>query len=200
MVIIVTYAEFGGYWDHVKPPLGDLLGPGTRVPTIIISPFAKKNSEDLRVAVVTGVNEPGAIVATSFSKKAGAHVAVLPYKGKGDRDVKLPSSPGGGALVPRGGGYVYQRSTVKDPSSAFPTSNGPTTPTIPNTAILTAPMAGRSIPHVPRQGEHNRHANHRHRVTPCPQPRQRAAIGEPVIQGNLWRASCETTRGLIQAA
>jgi phospholipase C len=44
--IIVTYDENGGFWDHVPPPLSDSWGPGTRVPTIIISPFAKKGFVD----------------------------------------------------------------------------------------------------------------------------------------------------------
>ncbi|MEO8535939.1 MAG: acid phosphatase [Betaproteobacteria bacterium] len=44
--IIVTYDENGGFWDHVAPPKGDRWGPGTRVPTIIISPFAKRNHVD----------------------------------------------------------------------------------------------------------------------------------------------------------
>jgi acid phosphatase len=46
MVIVVTYDEFGGAWDHVGPPKGDRLGPGTRIPAIIISPFAKKGTVD----------------------------------------------------------------------------------------------------------------------------------------------------------
>ncbi len=46
MVIIVTYDEYGGAWDHVAPPQGDLLGPGARIPALIISPFAKKGSVD----------------------------------------------------------------------------------------------------------------------------------------------------------
>jgi acid phosphatase len=46
MVIIVTYDEYGGAWDHVAPPRGDLLGPGARIPALIISPFAKKGSVD----------------------------------------------------------------------------------------------------------------------------------------------------------
>jgi phospholipase C len=45
-VIIVTYAENGGIWDHVAPPTLDRWGPGTRVPTIIISPFAKRHFID----------------------------------------------------------------------------------------------------------------------------------------------------------
>ncbi|HUO40832.1 MAG TPA: alkaline phosphatase family protein, partial [Mycobacterium sp.] len=46
MVILVTYDEFGGQFDHVAPPMGDLLGPGTRIPAIVISPFAKKGFVD----------------------------------------------------------------------------------------------------------------------------------------------------------
>ncbi len=41
MVIVITYDEFGGAWDHVAPPAGDLLGPGARIPALIISPLAK---------------------------------------------------------------------------------------------------------------------------------------------------------------
>jgi phospholipase C len=45
-VIIVTYDENGGFWDHVSPPAGDRWGPGTRVPTIIISPLARRHFVD----------------------------------------------------------------------------------------------------------------------------------------------------------
>jgi len=40
-VVIVTYDENGGFWDHVPPPPGDRWGPGSRIPAIIVSPFAK---------------------------------------------------------------------------------------------------------------------------------------------------------------
>jgi acid phosphatase len=46
MAIIVTYDEFGGWWDHVAPPAGDRWGPGTRIPAIIISPFARRQHVD----------------------------------------------------------------------------------------------------------------------------------------------------------
>jgi acid phosphatase len=46
MVIVITYDEFGGAWDHVAPPRGDLLGPGSRIPALIISPFAKRGTVD----------------------------------------------------------------------------------------------------------------------------------------------------------
>lgn len=46
MLVIVTYDENGGFWDHVAPPKGDRWGPGTRIPALIISPFAKKGFVD----------------------------------------------------------------------------------------------------------------------------------------------------------
>ena len=46
MLIVVTYDEFGGQYDHVPPPEGDLLGPATRIPALIISPFAKRGFVD----------------------------------------------------------------------------------------------------------------------------------------------------------
>ena len=44
--IIVTYDENGGRWDHVAPPAIDRWGPGTRVPFIVISPWAKHGFVD----------------------------------------------------------------------------------------------------------------------------------------------------------
>ncbi len=44
--IIVTYDENGGFWDHVPPPKGDRWGPGSRIPAIIISPFARRGYID----------------------------------------------------------------------------------------------------------------------------------------------------------
>ena len=46
MVIVITYDEFGGAWDHVAPPQADLLGPGARIPALIISPFARRGTVD----------------------------------------------------------------------------------------------------------------------------------------------------------
>jgi phospholipase C len=45
-VVIVTYDENGGFWDHVPPPKGDRWGPATRIPTLIVSPLAKKGYVD----------------------------------------------------------------------------------------------------------------------------------------------------------
>lgn len=45
-IIIIAYDENGGRWDHVSPPKIDRWGPGSRVPCIIISPFARKHFID----------------------------------------------------------------------------------------------------------------------------------------------------------
>jgi acid phosphatase len=47
-MVIVTYDEFGGQWDHVSPPgqgnsngPHDQFGPGTRIPALVIAPGLK---------------------------------------------------------------------------------------------------------------------------------------------------------------
>jgi phospholipase C len=39
--IVLTWDDFGGFYDHVPPPHVDMYGLGPRVPTIIISPYAR---------------------------------------------------------------------------------------------------------------------------------------------------------------
>jgi len=41
MLVVVTFDENGGWWDHVAPPRADRWGPGTRIPAILISPHVK---------------------------------------------------------------------------------------------------------------------------------------------------------------
>lgn len=45
-VVVITVDENGGWWDHVAPPKGDRWGPGTRIPALVVSPFAKKGFVD----------------------------------------------------------------------------------------------------------------------------------------------------------
>jgi len=49
-MVIVTYDEFGGQWDHVPPPgqgndngPHDIWGPGTRIPALVITPKLRGN-------------------------------------------------------------------------------------------------------------------------------------------------------------
>jgi len=46
MLVVVTYDENGGLWDHVAPPKGDRWGPGSRIPAIIVSPYARRGFVD----------------------------------------------------------------------------------------------------------------------------------------------------------
>src|SRR3954471_7298944 len=63
-LIVVTYDEFGGQWDHVAPPMGkagitDQWGPGTRIPALLISPALKH-----RFAVDRTEHDTTSILAT----------------------------------------------------------------------------------------------------------------------------------------
>ena len=40
-VIFLTWDDYGGFYDHVQPPFIDAYGYGPRVPTIVISPYAR---------------------------------------------------------------------------------------------------------------------------------------------------------------
>ena len=45
-VIFISWDDWGGFYDHVKPPTVDQNGYGLRVPGLVISPFAKKGFID----------------------------------------------------------------------------------------------------------------------------------------------------------
>ncbi len=49
-MVVVTYDEFGGQWDHVSPPgqggtpgPHDQWGPGTRVATLVVAPALRSD-------------------------------------------------------------------------------------------------------------------------------------------------------------
>jgi phospholipase C len=44
--IVLTWDDFGGFYDHVPPPHLDAYGLGPRVPAIVISPWAKRGFID----------------------------------------------------------------------------------------------------------------------------------------------------------
>ena len=49
-MVVVTYDEFGGQWDHVSPPtaagVSDKWGPGTRIPALVLSPAMAASGVD----------------------------------------------------------------------------------------------------------------------------------------------------------
>jgi phospholipase C len=44
--IVITWDDYGGFYDHVAPPQIDQYGEGFRVPTLVISPWAKPHYID----------------------------------------------------------------------------------------------------------------------------------------------------------
>ena len=38
---VITWDDYGGFYDHVPPPEVDKFGLGFRVPTLVVSPWAK---------------------------------------------------------------------------------------------------------------------------------------------------------------
>jgi phospholipase C len=44
--IVLTWDDYGGFYDHVAPPQVDAYGEGFRVPTLVISPWAKHHFID----------------------------------------------------------------------------------------------------------------------------------------------------------
>jgi phospholipase C len=45
-LIVLTWDDFGGFYDHVAPPRQNYISLGPRVPTIIISPYARAHFID----------------------------------------------------------------------------------------------------------------------------------------------------------
>jgi phospholipase C len=52
---IVTYDDWGGWYDHVPPPQVDEYGYGFRVPTLLVSPFAKQGYIDSTILDYTSI-------------------------------------------------------------------------------------------------------------------------------------------------
>jgi phospholipase C len=45
-LVVVTYDEFGGQWDHISPPEDDAWGPGTRIPALVIGRSLTRSGVD----------------------------------------------------------------------------------------------------------------------------------------------------------
>ena len=59
--IVLTWDEWGGFYDHVAPPQPDRFGLGMRVPMLVISPWAKRGVDhtDLRLHLGAQVHRRG---------------------------------------------------------------------------------------------------------------------------------------------
>jgi phospholipase C len=54
-LIVVTYDEFGGSYDHVAPPKTDAWGPGTRIPALVLSAGMKHSGVSHSVFDTTSI-------------------------------------------------------------------------------------------------------------------------------------------------
>jgi acid phosphatase len=62
-LVVVTYDEFGGQWDHIAPPgqgsttrgVHDAFGPGTRIPALLISKAFTRSGVDHTVYDTTSI-------------------------------------------------------------------------------------------------------------------------------------------------
>lgn len=52
---ILTYDDWGGWYDHVPPPQVDKYGYGFRVPTLLVSPYAKRGYVDSTTLDATSI-------------------------------------------------------------------------------------------------------------------------------------------------
>ena len=62
-LVVVTYDEFGGQWDHVSPPgkgsptkgAYDAFGPGTRIPALLVAADMRQSGVDHTVYDTTSI-------------------------------------------------------------------------------------------------------------------------------------------------
>jgi acid phosphatase len=87
-MVIVTYDEFGGQWDHVPPPgVGsptkgphDAFGPGTRIPALILAPdlrgsYVVDHTEHDTTSIMTTIEQRFGIAALATRDAAVASLA-----------------------------------------------------------------------------------------------------------------------------
>ena len=53
--VFISYDEGGGFWDHVAPPRPDFYGCGTRIPALLVSPYAQPGYAHHTVADTTSI-------------------------------------------------------------------------------------------------------------------------------------------------
>lgn len=53
--IFISWDDWGGWYDHVEPPRIDAMGPGFRVPVIVVSPYARHGYVSHQFHEVSGI-------------------------------------------------------------------------------------------------------------------------------------------------
>ena len=77
--IFLTWDEWGGFYDHVKPPQVDKFGVGFRVPLIVLSPYAKSGVVDHHLgefdSIVKFIEENWGLPSMTQRDKAASDLA-----------------------------------------------------------------------------------------------------------------------------
>jgi phospholipase C len=84
-LIVMTWDDFGGFYDHVAPPKLDYISLGIRVPTIIISPYARPHYIDHKLMEFDSIlkfieNDFGLPPLTSRDREASSILSSLNFK------------------------------------------------------------------------------------------------------------------------
>jgi len=119
-MVIVTYDEFGGQWDHVTPPgqggkrgPHDNMGPGTRIPAVVIHPalrgrFVVDHTQYDTTSVLATIEKLHGLRSLTSRDAAvhdllGAFRAGPPaHRGRLSATLRGRSEPAGGARFGRG--------------------------------------------------------------------------------------------------
>jgi acid phosphatase len=101
-MIVVTYDEFGGQWDHVPPPgqaggpagPHDLHGPGTRIPALVLSPglhhrFAVDNTSHDTTSILSTIEQRFGLAPLSSRDAAAAPLTSVFSAPKAGHDGEL---------------------------------------------------------------------------------------------------------------
>jgi hypothetical protein len=99
-LIVLTWDDFGGFYDHVPPPKLNYISYGPRAPTVIISPYARPHFVDHSMLDFTSVlqfveKDFGLKPLTSMDRRAGSLLSSLNFDQKplAPYVVKPPSCP-----------------------------------------------------------------------------------------------------------
>jgi phospholipase C len=102
--IVLTWSDWGGYYDHVAPPQVDGDGYGFRVPTLIISPYARHgyvlhSTADFSSVLKLIERLHGLAPLTTRDEKANDLLGAFDF-GQAPRDPALPGSdPAAGTIT-----------------------------------------------------------------------------------------------------
>ena len=89
-----TYDDWGGWYDHVKPPQVDRYGYGFRAPALLVSPYAKKGYVDHTTLDFTSMLK---FIENNWGSRRSPSVTAKPTSIAGAFDFSVPGARAGAA-------------------------------------------------------------------------------------------------------